>query len=1039
MKTRSFLGVAIIFGRLALISGVKGQDIVPSLETFDKIKTNAVINDIFEVSGDFFHGGSNNDDNGREEGKCPPCFNCNLPNFNCEQFSTCNPFTGMCECRDGFGGMDCSEPLCGALSDGNSKRPVREKNQTCQCKSGWLGINCNLCTDDSVCDAFTPEGLTGICYKSGIVVNKFHLMCDVTNKKIIEILKGKKPQVTFSCSKANGTCDFQFWIDQKESFFCELEECGFEYDLNANTTHYKCGGVACKCLPGTMLCGEAGSIDISDFLTETIRGPGDFSCDMRTDECQFSEPSMNDLISSVFGDRHITLMCESGECIHKSEIPNYSLPPKKRMSLGNMIIIVGVVTVCFLIILTSLYNIKRSPLFKNPGNTTFDISQEDADLLGLNSVPSTLAFNNIGYNVNNGQKVLDNVFGLVKPGECMAIMGGSGAGKTTLLDILAAKNKGGKVSGEIYVNGNILNKTDYRKLIGFVDQEDNLISTLTVYETVLNSALLRLPRNMSFRAKQSKVIEVLDELRILSIKDRVIGSDFNRGISGGEKRRVTIACELVTSPSILFLDEPTSGLDAYNARNVVESLVKLSRDYQRTIVFTIHQPRSNIVSLFDKLVLLSEGDLIYSGDMIKCNDFFTSNGFKCPLGYNIADYLIDITVDHKKILKLKNTDAAETVSSDIFSEGSPDIHDEFLDTNATEVDTTREWEHYAVHRDEYNYTKLGTSRPEGSESVQYVKMENKLTRIFSESVIAAETKQEIDYLKNDPTALEFRRKYKASSFFDQVLILSSRTFKNSYRNPKLLLSHYILSLAMGLFCGYLYYDVKNDISGFQNRLGLFFFILALFGFSALSSLHLFSSERIIFIRERANNYYHPASYYLSKIFCDIVPLRVFPPIILISIVYPLVGLTMERNGFLKTNLILVLFNLSIAAIILVVGILLKEPGTSTMASVLILLFSLLFAGLFINSEDVAVQIRWLQWISTFHYAYEALAINEVKDLILKEKKYGLSIEVPGAVILDTFGFDVTALWKDISYLAISIGLFLTLGYIFLHYLAVEKR
>lgn len=113
-----------------------------------------------------------------------------------------------------------------------------------------------------------------------------------------------------------------------------------------------------------------------------------------------------------------------------------------------------------------------------------------------------------------------------------------------------------------------------------------------------------------------------------------------RGISGGEKRRVSIACELVTSPSIIFLDEPTSGLDAYNAYNVVECLVSLARTYKRTVIFTIHQPRSNIYALFDKLVLLAKGKMIYSGPAQQAAlDHFASIGFTCPLGFNMADYL----------------------------------------------------------------------------------------------------------------------------------------------------------------------------------------------------------------------------------------------------------------------------------------------------------------------------------------------------------------------------------------------------------------
>ncbi|ODV82027.1 uncharacterized protein CANTADRAFT_87971 [Suhomyces tanzawaensis NRRL Y-17324] len=994
----------------------------------DKIITNAAINNVFNVRPQ---------PPAEDNDKCPPCFNCNLPNFECTQFSQCNSFTGMCECRDGYGGMDCSEPLCGSLSDGNKNRPVRDANETCACKNGWDGINCNMCTSDESCDAFMPEGLKGTCYKSGILVNKNHQMCDVTNPKIISILNGLKPQATFSCNKTAEKCDFQFWIDQKESFYCDLDKCKFDFDLKSNTTHYNCEEVACKCLPGKMLCGQEGSIDISDFLTETIRGPGDFACNVKQKSCKFSEPSMNDLISSVFGDPYITLKCNAGECIHKSEIPGYDLPGKRRLTTGNIFVITGVALICGLIVITSIYNINRSPLFKN-SDGSYDSFDAETSALNQNFVPTTLSFNDISFKVANGHKVLNNVFGLVNPSECLAIMGGSGAGKTTLLDILAAKNKEGEISGNIYVNGNILNKSDYKKIIGFVDQEDHLIPTLTVYETVLNSALLRLPRTMSVRQKEARVIEVLNELRILGIKDRVIGSNFKRGISGGEKRRVSIACELVTSPSILFLDEPTSGLDSYNARNVIECLVKLSRDFKRTIVFTIHQPRSNIVSLFDKLLLLSEGDLVYSGDMIKCNDFFSRNGYKCPLGYNIADYLIDITVDHKKLVKASDLPvsiAGVTTSETVVP---ADSHEQFVQSNSE--DTTREWEHFAVHRDEYNHDILGRTKDSSDETDQLVQIRNKLPQIYGDSPLANDLKTEIQDGVTNSIPLELSSQYlEKASIPNQILILSSRTFKNLYRNPRLLLTHYILSLIVGTFCGYLYYDVSNDISGFQNRLGLFFFMLAFFGFSSLTGLHSFSTERIIFVRERANNYYHPFSYYASKIVCDVLPLRVLPPVILASIAYPMIGLTMEHNGFIKTLLILVLFNVTVAIEMLIVGILIKEPGTSTMIGVLVLLMSLLFAGLFINSTDLNLQIKWLEWISVFHYAYEALAINEVKDLILREKKFGLSIEVPGAVILSSFGFTVSAFWKDVKFLGGLGAIFLVLGYVFLHFFTVEKR
>lgn len=173
-------------------------------------------------------------------------------------------------------------------------------------------------------------------------------------------------------------------------------------------------------------------------------------------------------------------------------------------------------------------------------------------------VPASLHFSNLTYTLN-GRTILDNISGRVRPGQVLAIMGASGAGKSTFLDILARKAKRGAVSGETLVNGRVVADEMFKNVSGYVDQEDTLMATLTVYETVLYSALLRLPREMSIEAKKFRTLETMQELGILGIKDSRIGESGKRSISGGEKRRVSIACELVTSPSILFLDEPTSG------------------------------------------------------------------------------------------------------------------------------------------------------------------------------------------------------------------------------------------------------------------------------------------------------------------------------------------------------------------------------------------------------------------------------------------------------------------------------------------------
>lgn len=146
-------------------------------------------------------------------------------------------------------------------------------------------------------------------------------------------------------------------------------------------------------------------------------------------------------------------------------------------------------------------------------------------------VPASLHFSDISYTLSNGRTILDSISGSVKPGQIMAIMGASGAGKSTFLDILARKRKRGIVGGRTLVNGREVVDADFKKVMGFVDQEDTLMSTLTVYETVLYSALLRLPREMSLEAKKFRTLETMNELGILGIKDARIGSTGELGLT----------------------------------------------------------------------------------------------------------------------------------------------------------------------------------------------------------------------------------------------------------------------------------------------------------------------------------------------------------------------------------------------------------------------------------------------------------------------------------------------------------------------------
>lgn len=267
-----------------------------------------------------------------------------------------------------------------------------------------------------------------------------------------------------------------------------------------------------------------------------------------------------------------------------------------------------------------------------------ELPEEETRKLLESHIPSKFEFRNIEYSIGE-KKILDKIGGIVEPGEVLAIIGPSGSGKTSCLDILAQKRKRGVVSGSIFVNGVKLSGEQLKSVSGFVDQEDTLLGTLTVRETLMYSALLRLPTTMSLEAKKLRVQQTLEELGISHIADRFIGLPGRRGISGGEKRRVSIAQEMVTSPSIIFLDEPTSGLDSYSAFIVVERLKTMARENKRTVIMTIHQPRSNIFSMFDKLLVIAQGKMLFSAGAHDALEHFTKIGYACPPGYNTADFL----------------------------------------------------------------------------------------------------------------------------------------------------------------------------------------------------------------------------------------------------------------------------------------------------------------------------------------------------------------------------------------------------------------
>lgn len=231
------------------------------------------------------------------------------------------------------------------------------------------------------------------------------------------------------------------------------------------------------------------------------------------------------------------------------------------------------------------------------------------------------------------------------------VQGASGSGKTTLLNMLSGRLKSSRkcaTGGHVYVNGQSRNFDTFPHIAKFVEQDDTtMFAELTVREQITYAAQLALPGSVPNARKLARVEKIIQELGLSKCSNTYIGNELVRGVSGGERRRVAIGVELVTDPSLIFLDEPTTGLDSFNALNVMSSLRQLAKN-GRTIVTTIHQPRSSIFHLFDVLCLIAEGRTVYFGRAADVVHYFDTLGFTCPSQFNVADFVIDVlSVDHR--------------------------------------------------------------------------------------------------------------------------------------------------------------------------------------------------------------------------------------------------------------------------------------------------------------------------------------------------------------------------------------------------------
>ncbi|KAL7384056.1 hypothetical protein ABVT39_023249 [Epinephelus coioides] len=388
----------------------------------------------------------------------------------------------------------------------------------------------------------------------------------------------------------------------------------------------------------------------------------------------------------------------------------------------------------------------------------------------------------------NKQTAISKLSLRVHSGQMLAVIGSSGCGKTSLLDIITCRDEGGTMtSGQVLINGKPNTPQLVKKSIAHVRQDDRLLPHLTVRETLVFVAKLRLPTHFTQAERDQRVDDVIAELRLRQCAHTRVGNDYVRGVSGGERRRVSIAVQLLWNPGILILDEPTSGLDSFTAHNLVITLSRLARG-NRLVLLSVHQPRSDIFQLFNLVVLLSSGSAVYCGAACDMVPYFTALGYPCPRYCNPSDFYVDlISIDRRSPEQEAKCLERSGVLAEQFLEKVRDTDDHMWKPAGTNI--------------------APTTQPESSQQISKVKGEEVIT------------------ISKERNRLPGR--------LHQFTILIRRHMYNDYRDLVTLLVHGFEALLMSLLVGCLYYGAGKERLSIQDTVALLYMIGALTPFAVV--------------------------------------------------------------------------------------------------------------------------------------------------------------------------------------------------------------
>ncbi|XP_042496053.1 ABC transporter G family member 26 [Macadamia integrifolia] len=578
---------------------------------------------------------------------------------------------------------------------------------------------------------------------------------------------------------------------------------------------------------------------------------------------------------------------------------------------------------------------------------------------------------------DNYKDILKGITGSIGPGEILALMGPSGSGKTTLLQIVGGRLHE-NVKGSITYNDIPYNPALKRR-IGFVTQDDVLFPQLTVEETLVFAAFLRLPSNMSRQQKHSRVEMIVKELGLESCRHTRIGGSLVKGVSGGERKRTSIGHEILVDPSLLLLDEPTSGLDSTSANKLLQILQRVAKA-GRTVITTIHQPSSRMFHMFDKLLLISEGYPVYYGKARDSVEYFSSLRFIPEIAMNPAEFILDLATGQVNDI---------SVPQDLLTpRGTPEFE---------------------------------------REVVKY------LQRKYKVEVEPIE-KGENHRTRNTPEHLQLAIQVKKDwtmSWWEQFTIISKRTFKARSRDyfDKLRLAQ---ALGVAVLLGLLWWKSTMETEAqLRDQIGLLYYICIFWSSSSIfGAVYVFPFEKVYLVKERKADMYRLSVYYVCSTLCDMVAHIVYPTLFML-ILYFMADFKRTISCFFLTLFAILLVAITSQGAGELFGAAVLSIKRSGMIASLVLMLFLLTGGYYV--QHIPVFIKWLKYLSFMYYGFRLLLkVQYSGDQLYECGRQGGCRSLQSSPSFDTINLsgDLKEVW---------ILLAMALAYRFCAYVCLRRR